>query len=90
VIFRVTQSEYDLLKDASIEAGASSLSAYTRSEILMSLANGASGMTVPERFDVIDRKLGSLQVTLTRVVNLLTSPLGEPPHPSPARHPADD
>lgn len=90
MIFRVTQSEYDLLKGASIQAGASSLSAYTRSEVLMSLANGASGLTIPERFDVIDRKLGSLQVTITRAVNLMMTSLGDPPDPSPARHPLDD
>ncbi len=71
VIFRVTQTEYDRLKGACAAAGARTLSDFTRTEVLSSISTDSQGMTIPERFERIDQKLGELQDTVTRVADRL-------------------
>ncbi len=67
VIFRVTQNEHDRLKCACAAAGARTLSDFTRSQLLTSISTDSQGLTVPERFEVIDQKLGELKETVSRV-----------------------
>jgi len=90
VIFRVTQTEYDRLRVACAEAGARTLSDYTRSGVLSSIDTDSQGMTVLERFHVIDQKLGELKETVTRVADLLTAPDAAPGKGGPSSRPKDD
>jgi hypothetical protein len=71
VIFRVTQTEYERLKNACAEAGGRTLSDYTRSELLKSIETDSQGLTLPERFESIDQKLEDLRLTITRVADAL-------------------
>jgi hypothetical protein len=73
VVFRVTQSEYDQLKDACSGSGARNLSDYTRTELLSHIQADAQGMTVPERFNEIDRKLGELSQAVSRISEIVSN-----------------
>jgi hypothetical protein len=69
VIFRVSESEYERLRLACLEAGASTLSAYTRNEVLKSIETDSRGLTMPERFQRIDNTLADLKKSLDRVID---------------------
>ena len=72
VIFRVSESEYERLRLACFEAGARTLSAYTRDEILKFIETDSRGLTIAERFQEIDQKLADLKKTVERLMNLIT------------------
>jgi hypothetical protein len=72
VVFRVTQTEYDQLRVACAGSGARNLSDYTRTELLNCMRTDAQGMTIPERFCVIDQKLGDLEQIVSRISEILS------------------
>lgn len=67
IIFRLTQAEYDRLRLASAEAGARTLSEYTRSELLDARETDSRGSTSLKRFHAIDEKLGELKAMVKRI-----------------------
>ncbi len=77
VMFRVTEAEYERLKTASADAGAGSLSGYTRSELLSSIETDSKDMTEHDRFHAIDEKLGDLQNSLRRIRDVLMNAVGK-------------
>jgi hypothetical protein len=63
VIFRLTQDEFENLKTACAERGATSLSAFARSELLNSL-NG-------DRLSEVRRQLSTLQSSVKHMTQIL-------------------
>jgi len=66
VLFRLTQEEYQLLRDASAASGARSISDFTRSEILSVVQADSMDMSVWSRLVEIDRKLDGVLDTIER------------------------
>ena len=73
VVFRVSEAEYERLKAASADAGARSLSDYTRTELLSSIETDSKGMKVHDRFHAIDEKLSDLQKSVLHIRDVLMS-----------------
>jgi len=72
IIFRLTQAEYDRLKLACEEAGARTLSEYTRSELLEACDTDSQGSTNLRRFHAIDEKLAELKMMVRRISERMT------------------
>ncbi len=87
VIFRLTQDEYDSLKDACSEKGSRNLSEFTRSELLTVARPDSIGAMIRKRFSEIERKLGELQSSLDQLSRHLNE---ASPSPSPLRRMAGD
>ncbi len=68
VVFRLTQDEYERLKDASFAKGARSLSDFTRSELLGESRSDSRSDSLHEvlqdRFKHVERKLRDLEALL--------------------------
>lgn len=76
IIFRLTQAEYDRLRLACAEAGARTLSEYTRSELLDACGTDSQGSTNLKRFHAIDEKLGELKAMVKRIAErMMPGPL---------------
>ncbi len=67
IIFRLTLAEYDRLRLACAEAGARTLSEYTRSELLDARETDSQGSTSLRRLHAIDEKLEELKTMVNRI-----------------------
>jgi hypothetical protein len=63
VFFRLTQNEYNKLKDVSTRNGARSLSDFMRSEILAYIHSGTVVDLLHRRFEAIEQRIDQLQST---------------------------
>ena len=73
VIFRLTQDEFEGLKAACAERGASSLSAFARSELLNSLHG--------DRLSDVHRQLSTLQSSVKHMTQILETIRASPASP---------
>ena len=64
VVFRLSQDEYQLLKAASQQAGARSLSDFTRGEVLDYLESHAASGGVDRRFASLEEQIAVLRLQL--------------------------
>ena len=67
VVFRVTQEEYELLREACAERGGRNLSEFTRSELLSVLRSDSLGGVIERRFSEVERKLTGLQNSIGQI-----------------------
>jgi len=72
VVFRLTQEEYDNLKDVCSERGGRSLSEFTRSELMNFLGTDSLGGMMENRFSDVKQRLGELQDAISRLTILVT------------------
>jgi hypothetical protein len=63
VVFRLTQEEYESLKDVCVNRGARNISDFARSALLRFM--GADGQTA------VDQRLAELEATVRRLAQLL-------------------
>jgi hypothetical protein len=68
VVFRLSQDEYRLLKEACDRAGARNLSDFTRSEILECLNSDALGGHLAHRFASLEQQIAVLQFQLNNLL----------------------
>jgi len=71
VIFRLSQDEYQLLKDASERNGARNLSDFTRGELLNALNSRADGNHVEQTFSSMEQSMAELKATMLRLQSVL-------------------
>jgi hypothetical protein len=71
VVFRVTQGEYDSLKEACSEKGGRNLSEFTRSELLNAARSDSLGGVIEKRFSEVERRLSGLQDSVEQIANRL-------------------
>lgn len=71
VIFRLSQDEYQLLKDASERNGARNLSDFTRGELLNALNPRADGNHVEQTFSSMEQSMAELKATMLRLQSVL-------------------
>jgi hypothetical protein len=68
VVFRLSQEEYRLLKEACDRAGARNLSDFTRSEVLECLNSDAFGGHLARRFTSLEQQIAVMQYQLNNVL----------------------
>src|ERR1039457_5704407 len=71
VIFRLSQAEYQKLKDASERNGARNLSDFTRGEVLKALNSRADGNHVEHTFSSMQQSMAELKATMLRLQSVL-------------------
>ncbi|MGC9950106.1 MAG: hypothetical protein ABSF64_27390 [Bryobacteraceae bacterium] len=67
VVFRLTQSEYQKLKEASDERGAANLSDFTRSEVLAFLNSGTIPDAVRIGFAALEQEISRLRADVDSI-----------------------
>lgn len=67
-MFRLSQEEYRLLKEACDRAGARNLSDFTRSEVLECLNSDAFGGHLARRFTSLEQQIAVMQYQLNNVL----------------------
>ena len=80
VVFRLSQDEYRLLKEACDRCGARNLSDFTRTEVLEFLQSGAISDHLNCRFTSLEQQLAVLQ---SQFIDLLGGKLHAQPKPQP-------
>ena len=68
VVFRLSQEEYQSLKEACDRAGARNLSDFTRSEVLECLNSDAFGGHLARRFISLERQISVIQFQLNNLL----------------------
>jgi predicted component of type VI protein secretion system len=71
VIFRLSQDEYQKLKDASERQGARNLSDFTRGEVLSVLNSRANGNHIEQSFSSMEQSMAELKATMLRLQSVL-------------------
>jgi len=71
VVFRLTQEEYDNLKEVCSERGGRNLSDFTRTELMNFLGSDSLGGMVEKRFSDVRQRLGDLQDAVSRLTILI-------------------
>lgn len=72
VVFRLTEDEYNALKDACTERGGRNLSDFTRSELMTGISSEPLHLRLEARFSTIEERLRDLQQGLERLSRLLS------------------
>ena len=72
VVFRLTQEEYDNLKDVCSERGGRNLSDFTRTELMNFLGSDSLGGLLEERFSDVRQRLGDLQDAVSKLTILVS------------------
>ena len=72
VVFRLTQEEYDNLKEVCSERGGRSLSDFTRSELMNFLGTESLGGLLEKRFSDVKQRLGELQEAVSKLTFLVS------------------
>ena len=68
VVFRLSQEEYHLLKEACERAGGRNLSDFTRSEILEYLHTDSFDRRLNTQFDALEQRIAVLQSQLNSLL----------------------
>jgi len=68
VVFRLSQDEYRSLQEACAQAGARSLSDFTRSEVLECVNAGPSGGHLARRFASLEQQIAVVQFQLSHLL----------------------
>jgi len=68
VVFRLSQEEYESLKEACGRAGARNLSDFTRSEVLECLNSDAFGGHLARRFISLEQRIEFMQFQLNSLL----------------------
>ncbi|HXM45730.1 MAG TPA: hypothetical protein VN924_31125 [Bryobacteraceae bacterium] len=69
VVFRLSQEEYQSLKEACDRAGARNLSDFTRSEVLEYLNSDGSGGHMARRFTALEQQISLVQFQLNDLLH---------------------
>jgi hypothetical protein len=73
VNFRLSEAEFDELKSVCLERGARSISEFARSAVLRSLGGQpTSGEADGEQVQNLERKVGTLEVRVDQLLNLIS------------------
>lgn len=81
VVFRVSQDEYRVLKEACDRRGSRNLSDFARSEIMANLQAGPIVEYVNHRFAAVEQAITAVQSSLSRLNNLLRENVYVQPRP---------
>jgi hypothetical protein len=68
VVFRLSQEEYRLLKEACSRAGARNLSDFTRSEVLECVNSDAFSGPLARRFTSLEQQIATVQFQLNNLL----------------------
>jgi hypothetical protein len=74
VVFRLSQEEYEGLKEACSERGARNLSEFTRSELLSLIRSESLDAGIQRRLSKVERRLAEVQGSVEEIVRVLVSP----------------
>jgi len=81
VVFRLTQQEYDNLKEACSDKGSRSLSEFTRSELLAGSKPDVLEGVLDKRLIAVEQRLTDLQESVAQIADRLEHP-NRPPEES--------
>lgn len=71
VVFRLSEDEYDSLKDACSERGGRNLSEFTRSELMSSVRSDSPHGLIRKQLSQMETRLDQLQVSVDRITRQL-------------------
>jgi hypothetical protein len=71
VIFRLSQDEYQKLKDASERQGARNLSDFTRGEVLNAVNSRADGNHLDQTFSSMEQSMAELKAAMLHLQSVL-------------------
>jgi hypothetical protein len=74
VVFRLSQGEYESLKEACAEKGARNLSDFTRSELLSLVRSDSLDGPIQQQLATVERRLADLQISVDEIVRVLVTP----------------